>query len=82
MEITECKKINLDSENKYFDCIILMVAHDEYKLMDIYKFATKNSTQIIIDQSGIWNDCRWKSAKIKYVKVGELLREVENDKTN
>lgn len=69
---TGCDELKLNS-NGELDCIIVMVAHDEYKLLDIGQIVKKYKIQIIIDQPGIWNKYEWKDTSTKYQQVGKLM---------
>lgn len=69
--LTGCDSLKLISDFSGLECLILMVAHEEYKLMDIGKLISNQTIQIIIDQPGIWNKYDWSNTRIRYLKVGK-----------
>lgn len=70
--ITGCDELKLDFDEEP-ECLIVMVAHEEYKLMDIEKVVHNRKIKSIIDQPGIWNKYEWKNVSIKYQQVGKLM---------
>lgn len=71
--LTGCDNLNLISDFSGLNCLILMVAHEEYKLMDIEKIISNQTLQIIIDQPGIWNKYEWRNTSINYLQVGKKV---------
>ena len=72
-KITGCNELKLDLINDELECIIVMVAHEEYKLFDIEQIVNNQKIKIVIDQPGIWNKYEWKNTSIKYQQVGKLM---------
>ena len=72
-KITGCNELKLDLINDELECIIVMVAHEEYKLFDIEQIVNNQKIKIVIDQPGIWNKYEWKNTSIKYHQVGKLM---------
>lgn len=77
--LTGCDSLKLISDFSGLDCLILMVAHEEYKLMDIGKIISNQTLQIIIDQPGIWNKYEWRDTSIKYLQVGKKVLSEDYD---
>lgn len=72
MKYTRCNKMDIGVNMNELECIIVMVAHEEYKLSDINKLINKNSKiKMVIDQSGVWSNYEWENKKIIYKQVGK-----------
>ncbi|HUV72818.1 MAG TPA: UDP binding domain-containing protein, partial [Anaerolineae bacterium] len=66
------EEYNLDLEEAVSgsDCVILMVAHDEYRALDLADLRVWVSTPVLVDGRNVWDKTRARALGFVYAGVG------------
>ena len=71
VKLTNSHPFKFPQELSEFDCVLLVTAHRDYSFIGNNKIVDSlQKNAVIIDGTGIWEQCLKNSTKVKYIRIG------------